>query len=119
MSNDNGIAVCCRIRPTNKVEASENSKHVLNFTSDKTVRIDMGVGTHDFAFDRVFTPDSTQEDVYNETAKPLINEIMNGYNCTVFVCTRFHLFMTVLFWDYYYHYYCNCTCSHKYFCSTL
>ena len=89
MSSDNGIAVCCRIRPINKVEAAEGSKNVLQFGADsKSVQLDLnGVGRHDFAFDRVFAPESTQAEVYCDTAKPLVDEIMRGYNCTVFVCT--------------------------------
>ena len=86
MASDNGIAVCCRVRPINKVEASEGSKNVLNFTSDKSLRLEASIGSHDFAFDRVFPPESTQEEVYRATAMPLVDEIMRGYNCTVFVC---------------------------------
>ena len=35
-------------------------------------------------FDVVFGPDSTQEEVYNETTKHLVENVLNGYNATVF-----------------------------------
>jgi hypothetical protein len=37
-----------------------------------------------YAFDRVFDMDSTQEEVYEQTAKPLIQSVLNGFNATVF-----------------------------------
>ncbi|KAI8921041.1 P-loop containing nucleoside triphosphate hydrolase protein [Powellomyces hirtus] len=37
-----------------------------------------------YAFDRVFNEDATQQQVYEGTAKPLIDGVLNGYNATVF-----------------------------------
>lgn len=36
-----------------------------------------------FAFDQVFRDNATQSTVYNETVKPLINKVIDGFNCTV------------------------------------
>ena len=33
---------------------------------------------------KVFGADSTQEEVYNETTKHLVENVLNGYNATVF-----------------------------------
>ncbi|CAK9253042.1 unnamed protein product [Sphagnum jensenii] len=38
-----------------------------------------------FQFCEVFSPASTQEEIYNKIGKPMVNEVMNGYNCTIFV----------------------------------
>ena len=37
-----------------------------------------------YCFDAVFGPDSTQEDVYNETTADTVETVFNGYNCSVF-----------------------------------
>ncbi|KAF2090238.1 kinesin family protein [Saccharata proteae CBS 121410] len=37
-----------------------------------------------FAFDRVFDDNTTQADVYEATAKPLLDSVLEGYNATVF-----------------------------------
>ena len=37
-----------------------------------------------FNFDRVFGTNSKQVDVYKVVAAPLVNEVLAGYNCTVF-----------------------------------
>ena len=37
-----------------------------------------------FAFDRVFDDNTTQADVYEGTAKPLLDSVLDGYNATVF-----------------------------------
>lgn len=48
--------------------------------------VPMGKRTKDqmFAFDRVFDENTTQNDVYEVTAKSLLNNVMDGYNATVF-----------------------------------
>lgn len=40
--------------------------------------------TKKFTFDRAFGPESKQSDVYQIIVAPLINEVLSGYNCTVF-----------------------------------
>lgn len=40
--------------------------------------------TKKFTFDRAFGPESKQSDVYHVVVAPLINEVLAGYNCTVF-----------------------------------
>ncbi|RMD42571.1 hypothetical protein DV735_g2545, partial [Chaetothyriales sp. CBS 134920] len=37
-----------------------------------------------FGFDRIFDENATQDDVYVETAKPLLDSVLDGYNATVF-----------------------------------
>ncbi|KAJ2782043.1 hypothetical protein H4R18_002505 [Coemansia javaensis] len=37
-----------------------------------------------FHFDGVFGPKATQEDVYDNVVSPILQEVMQGYNCTIF-----------------------------------
>lgn len=37
-----------------------------------------------FIFDRVFRHDTCQQDVYEGTAKPLLSNVLDGYNATIF-----------------------------------
>ena len=37
-----------------------------------------------FTFDRVFRPDATQEMIYNATAKDIVQDVLCGYNGTIF-----------------------------------
>lgn len=37
-----------------------------------------------FTFDHVFGEDSTSAEIYEDTTKLLINEVLNGFNCTCF-----------------------------------
>ncbi len=39
---------------------------------------------HRFTFDTVFNPDTTQREVYEQTAKPAIMSLLEGYNSTIF-----------------------------------
>ena len=36
-----------------------------------------------FSFDFVYDPTSTQEQVYNNTAKPAVHSVLEGYNATI------------------------------------
>lgn len=37
-----------------------------------------------FTFDQIFDQHTCQETVFNQTVKPLVNYVKNGYSCTVF-----------------------------------
>jgi len=37
-----------------------------------------------FIFDRVFDRDATQQDVHEATSKPLLTNVLDGFNATVF-----------------------------------
>jgi kinesin family protein 18/19 len=37
-----------------------------------------------FMFDRVFRPDSSQQEVYDGTSCPLLQRLLDGFNTTVF-----------------------------------
>ncbi|ONM00596.1 Kinesin-like protein KIN-5D [Zea mays] len=37
-----------------------------------------------FAFDKVLGPKSQQQDVFNHAVVPLVSEVLDGYNCTIF-----------------------------------
>lgn len=40
--------------------------------------------TKTFMFDQVYGPDATQVEVYRGVVEPIIEEVLMGYNCTVF-----------------------------------
>jgi kinesin family protein 11 len=37
-----------------------------------------------YTFDRVYPPDSTQEEIYSNSISPIVNETLKGFNCTIF-----------------------------------
>jgi len=57
-------------------------------TVDKTVTVIKGQGHRQarstFAFDNVFTAFSTQEEVFEATLKPVIRDVLQGYESTIF-----------------------------------
>jgi len=79
------IKVCARFRPTNSREKEEKAETVVNFdNSNRAVNLKLENDSHDFTFDAVFPPESTQLGVFEETGKKLVPQLLNGYNCTVF-----------------------------------
>lgn len=88
-----GVRVCARFRPQNKLELKQQAVEVVRVDGDEaTARLGVVSAargsfepTHTFTFDKVFGTQSTQAQVYEATAKPLVAAALRGYNCTCFV----------------------------------
>ncbi|KAK6641184.1 hypothetical protein RUM44_012893 [Polyplax serrata] len=76
------IQVFTRVRPLNSQEL--RSQVVVECISSKEVSVRDKSQTKTFTFDRVFGPHSKQVEVYKAVVSPLIAEVLQGYNCTVF-----------------------------------
>lgn len=48
-----------------------------------------------FSFDSVFGFDAKQVDIYNETARPIVNSVLDGYNGDCSTSTHTPLFLFV------------------------
>lgn len=88
MSNS-GVQVVVRLRPLNDREKKHGTLPVVSAsTNDKTVTVIKGTGARQarsaFAFDNVFTAFSTQEEVFATTMKPVIKDVLTGFESTVF-----------------------------------
>ncbi|XP_046715714.1 kinesin heavy chain-like isoform X2 [Silurus meridionalis] len=76
MAQECGVRVLCRFRPLNESEVKRGSKYTIRFQSS-----DKG---KPYVFDRVFPPNTTQEQVYESCAKDTIKDVLGGYNGTIF-----------------------------------
>ncbi|OZC09470.1 kinesin heavy chain family protein [Onchocerca flexuosa] len=77
-----GIQVFCRVRPLNSMEEKGESKFVPKFPSDSQEAI--SVAGKVYVFDKVFKPTSKQEEVYMGAAYHIVQDVLSGYNGTVF-----------------------------------
>uniref|UniRef100_A0A3Q3MCB8 Kinesin-like protein n=1 Tax=Mastacembelus armatus TaxID=205130 RepID=A0A3Q3MCB8_9TELE len=73
-----GVKVMCRFRPLNDAERSRGDRYVPKFNGEDTV-----VGKP-YVFDRVFTPNTEQIQVYDTCAKQIVRDVLGGYNGTIF-----------------------------------
>ena len=74
-------------RPVNSQEKNARSPVVVETPScnNREVQVvEKSSMTKSFSFDRVFGTNSKQVDVYKVVAAPLVDEVLAGYNCTVF-----------------------------------
>ena len=79
-SDSCNIRVVCRVRPLNKKEIDLGGEQAVNFPRPNVISLQGGV----YPFDNVFEPNSTQYEVYEVTAKPIIQDVLNGFNGTIF-----------------------------------
>uniref|UniRef100_A0A3Q4B6P8 Kinesin-like protein n=1 Tax=Mola mola TaxID=94237 RepID=A0A3Q4B6P8_MOLML len=74
------IKVLCRFRPLNKSEIIRGDKFIPIFQGEDTVIF----GGKSYVFDQVFPTNTTQEQVYNVSAKEIVKDVLRGYNGTIF-----------------------------------
>lgn len=72
----------CRFRPLNESEEKSGSKVVVKFPNDTEDTVIIGGKV--YVFDKVFKPDCTQLQVYTATAKEIVEDVLSGYNGTIF-----------------------------------
>lgn len=74
-----GTNVYVRFRPDNYKEENEGTQCVDYFPDMKTVSLE----NHSFKFKRIFPGESTQEQIFMSAGVPLIDAMLDGYNCGV------------------------------------
>ncbi|KAG2524680.1 hypothetical protein BBI17_005922 [Phytophthora kernoviae] len=81
------IKVFCRLRQQNQLEKREGAVQCTTVVGGRTMFLRnerCEVDEIRCTFDRVFDVNSTQEEVYTHSAKPLVHDFLQGYNCTIF-----------------------------------
>ncbi|KAK4337869.1 hypothetical protein RND71_042356 [Anisodus tanguticus] len=77
------ISVTVRFRPMSEREYQKGDEIAWYADADKIVRNEYNPATS-YAFDRVFGPDTSTQEVYEVAARPVVKAAMEGINGTVF-----------------------------------
>eukprot|EP00172_Hildenbrandia_rubra_P002504 Plantae.Rhodophyta-Hildenbrandia_rubra.ctg338.p1 GENE.Plantae.Rhodophyta-Hildenbrandia_rubra.ctg338~~Plantae.Rhodophyta-Hildenbrandia_rubra.ctg338.p1 ORF type:complete len:950 (+),score=190.28 Plantae.Rhodophyta-Hildenbrandia_rubra.ctg338:1142-3991(+) len=87
------VCVCVRKRPLSTKERTADHKDIISTRGPKMLhvhelksKIDLTkyVETHNFQFDAVFSESANNEDVYEQTARPLVDVLFDGGRATCF-----------------------------------
>ena len=83
------VQVAVRCRPLNGEERKTGQPCVVACDSEaKSIKVSYGPAgkktTKAFNFDRVFGMYSTQEEVFDQVVRPIVDETLAGFNCTIF-----------------------------------
>lgn len=81
MSQTDRIKVVARFRPLNQRELNKNNDYLPKINPRNT---EVQFKGRKFGFDKVFGENVTQSDFYSKTAKPVIEEILQGKNSIIF-----------------------------------
>ncbi|CAK7268152.1 Kinesin-related motor protein [Sporothrix epigloea] len=89
LAEETNINVVVRCRGRNEREVRENSAVVVNTdgAKGKTVELMMGpnaLSNKTYNFDRVFSPAADQGMIFDDVVKPILDEMLSGFNCTIF-----------------------------------
>ena len=102
-SRSSNVKVVVRVRPPNTRELGTGKNNIIKVIDDymltfdpkedyifnienknRTSVVDKRIRDLQFAFDRVFHEKSTNNDIFEYTTKPVIDNLLDGYNCSVF-----------------------------------
>ncbi|KAI0474038.1 kinesin-domain-containing protein [Xylariaceae sp. FL0804] len=86
---ETNINVVVRCRGRNEREVRENSAVVVSTEGVKGKNVDLSMGPNalsnkSYNFDRVFSQAADQSMIYDDVIKPILEEMLAGFNCTVF-----------------------------------
>ena len=77
------VKVCARFRPLNDRETKKGTALNADFPSETQVQL-KGGDKLKYTFDRVFQPHEEQQDVFEFVGLPMVEEVFNGFNSTIF-----------------------------------
>ena len=86
MANAEAVKVVVRCRPLNGKEVSDGRERIVDMDTKigqvmlRNPKADGSEPPKTFTFDAVYDWNSTQKDVYEESAKHIVNSCMQGYN---------------------------------------
>ncbi|GAY33075.1 hypothetical protein CUMW_005500 [Citrus unshiu] len=83
------VQVLLRCRPFSEEELKNNAPQVVTCNEyQREVAVSQSIaGKHIdrvFTFDKVFGPSAQQRDLYEQAVVPIVNEVLEGFNCTIF-----------------------------------
>ncbi|CAK9169822.1 unnamed protein product [Ilex paraguariensis] len=83
------VQVLLRCRPFSEEELRNNAPQVVTCNDyQREVAVSQNIaGKHIdriFTFDKVFGPSAHQRDLYDQAVIPIVNEVLEGFNCTIF-----------------------------------
>ncbi|XP_038720640.1 kinesin-like protein KIN-5C [Tripterygium wilfordii] len=83
------VQVLLRCRPFSEGELRNNAPQVVTCNDyQREVSVSQNIaGKHFdrvFTFDKVFGPSAQQKDLYGQAVVPIVNEVLEGFNCTIF-----------------------------------
>ncbi|XP_074285951.1 kinesin-like protein KIN-5C [Silene latifolia] len=83
------VQVLLRCRPFSDEELRNNAPQVVTCNDyQREVSVSQNIaGKHFdrvFVFDKVFGPSSQQRDLYDQAIVPIVHEVLEGFNCTIF-----------------------------------
>ncbi|KAI3425840.1 hypothetical protein D9Q98_007814 [Chlorella vulgaris] len=76
-------------RPFENAMLVDPSRHVVTVSENLAALNNNGVengivyNSYRFGFDRVYGPESTQEDVYSQSARPAVQNVLQGFNASI------------------------------------
>ncbi|KAL5721227.1 Kinesin-like protein KIN-5C [Ranunculus cassubicifolius] len=83
------VQVLLRCRPFSDEELRSNAPQVVTCNDyQREVAVSQNIAGKQidrvFTFDKVFGPSAQQRDLYDQAVVPIVNEVLEGFNCTIF-----------------------------------
>ncbi|GAM24669.1 hypothetical protein SAMD00019534_078440 [Acytostelium subglobosum LB1] len=79
------VQVFVRVRPLSLLELASKEALPLDWSTDKDLVCNYKGISRTYQFDHIFPPDSKQQDLFEVSVRPIADEVLSGFNGTIFV----------------------------------
>uniref|UniRef100_A0A1A9WUC4 Kinesin motor domain-containing protein n=1 Tax=Glossina brevipalpis TaxID=37001 RepID=A0A1A9WUC4_9MUSC len=83
LSGEANIKAICRFRPLSDNEKGVGAESIIKLPNEVEENC-VSIGGKSYSFDKVFYSSASQENVYKAAGEPLVNDVLEGYNGTLF-----------------------------------
>ncbi|KAI9575068.1 kinesin heavy chain-like [Glossina fuscipes] len=80
---EGNIKVICRFRPLSDDEIEDGAESIIKLPNEAEENC-ISIGAKSYSFDKVLHSDATQDRLYTVAAEPLVSDLLDGYNGTLF-----------------------------------
>uniref|UniRef100_A0A1A9UTX3 Kinesin motor domain-containing protein n=1 Tax=Glossina austeni TaxID=7395 RepID=A0A1A9UTX3_GLOAU len=83
LSAEGNIKVICRFRPLSDDEIEDGAESIIKLPNEGEENC-ISIAAKSYTFDKVLHGDASQDRVYTVAAEPLVSDLLDGYNGTLF-----------------------------------
>ncbi|CEG65458.1 hypothetical protein RMATCC62417_02246 [Rhizopus microsporus] len=78
------VQVVLRLKGKYGIKQSLNPTVLLPVQEARDKKVILTTNNYVYSFDHIFYQDATQQKIYDQVGKPILSEVLCGYNCTIF-----------------------------------
>lgn len=80
---DSRVKVAVRVRPLLQYELESGSESIVKTDKDNRIAVQVPARNNVFEFDWTYNTNALQQQIYEDTCRPLVDNFFKGFNATI------------------------------------